>query len=477
MDAKELLQLAKTGKPRLMIVALQAWEKTCPADPEPLMIALRTGSVEVIRMALPLALRYHPGPCRALILDLLSHPDPVLRGLGVEQLGPELGPAASRALQAMLERESEARVLASAVLAAGRLRLPSDLLASFLKHKDPRVRANAAWGLVLAGGSVRQWLEPLLHDPSLRVQNEAIKGLAGQIKAADLEALIMRRLASPRVDVRAATAYLTGELSIPRRVPLLIEALQDPEIGVVRCAARALARTGDPLGSRAIVDGYLQAPEAGRSAAFLAGVLNLPPGRVVEVADRSWAPATAPVPVAERLLALVGRFSQWEPFLPWILGCLDRSERSLRLEALRLIRDRIAFFQSHLDELTKGRVASPDPEERALTAQILWRGGQTRGFELLRDMLYQPAPATRAAAAAVLRTESNLLARHALREAAQAGILEAAESGQEAAPPGGEPISLPSAEPPSPSSDKAGAPVSPIMADSRRAKKSGHQRS
>jgi len=427
MNASEILRLLSESNPKLADYALKSWAKVCPNDPEPLMKALRSPDAGTARKALKLACTHHPKACAASIVELLHHPDYIVRRETVLRLDPSMGSLAAKAIRQIFATDSHPHVLATAVVAVGRFQLESDLIKPFLTHSDDRVRANSIRGLVmLAPKDLRQLIEPRLHDSSMRVQNEAIKALAPLIKEDELEKLILRRIASPEPGIRAATADLIANLPLSRKIAHLSGMLGDPETRVISATARALSQLGDAIGMRSIADKYLSTPSEAVAEGLVEALSTGSPEKLVSTAERYLPVVTAPEVIIRRILKLTGKTSEWESFLPWILGAVGRHESDLRLSALEIMLSHASYFSPHLDDLVgKGERFGP-PCERALVAHLRWRAGRMDGLETLKAMLFDHSSNdSRTAAARALRAETGLLPRQVLAEARQAGIREA----------------------------------------------------
>ncbi|HNW35486.1 MAG TPA: hypothetical protein PKM25_11175 [Candidatus Ozemobacteraceae bacterium] len=427
MDASEILRLLAEPNPKLADYALKRWVEVCPNNPEPLMKALHSTDAGTVRKALKLACTHHPKACVASIVELLHHPDYLVRRETVLRLDPSMGPLAVTALRQVFATDSHPHVLATAVVAVGRFRLESDLIKPFLTHSDDRVRANSIRGLVmLAPEDLRQSIEPRLHDSSMRVQNEAIKALAPLIREDELEKLILRRISSPEPGIRAATADLIASLPLSRKIAHLSGMLGDKAARVTSVAARALSQLGDSVGMRAIADTFVSTPDEAIADGLVEALTAGPLEKLVSTADRYLPVVTAPEAIIRRILKLTARSKEWESFLPWILGAVGRHESRLRLSALEIMLSHAPYFAPHLDDLVgKGERFGP-PRERALVAHLRWRAGRMDGLETLKTMLFDHSSnESREAAARALRTETGILSRQILAAARQAGIREA----------------------------------------------------
>ncbi|MBP7633984.1 HEAT repeat domain-containing protein [Candidatus Ozemobacteraceae bacterium] len=436
MQISEINQLLAANNTKLADYALKQWLELYPNDPEPLMLALRSADTGTVRKALKLAVAHHPKACIATIVELLKNPDHIIRREVVMRLDPAMGPTAAAAIRSIFTSDNpdtHPHVIATAVVAVGRFRLEAELITPFLKHKDDRVRANTVRGLaMLAPPDLRKHLEPRLHDASTRVQNEAIKALAPLITEADIENLILRRIASPDVKIRAATADLIGNLPLSRKVAHLCTMLSDTEARVISVAARVLAQLGDSTGIRTITNKYFTTPDEEVANGLSEIMASIPTEKIIPLAERYLPVQAAPELIVRRTLNIACQSAGWEGFLPWIIGAVQRHEPDLRISALTIMLKHADFFTAQLDELIKNVDRITQPKERAMAALLRWRAGRFDGFETLKIMLYDQASIeSRQAAAKLLQGESGILPRQILAEAARAGIREALVDPQE----------------------------------------------
>lgn len=424
MEFSDLNNLIKSGKTTLALHALQEWEKDFSSHPEPLLQALRTTDPKVVEQALQLAEKYHPQTCAESIAVLLRNNDALLRRLAVQTLMPSMGKPAEDALKSLFPEEHDVFVLASAVTAAARLKIGLEYIRPYLGHQDIRLRANSVRAAAILGRNLLPGLlEPFLQDPALRVQNEALKGLATLASETDLEKLVLQRLNSPDAACRAATIFATGELPLSRKTVFQINALSDPDGRVVCCAIRALAILRDPLGLRAIIECFLTSPDENLALLALKHLRAEDTGRIIAFADNIARPAVASQVLIARVIQAAETSSNWEPFLPWILGGANRKEDRVRLQALRFIAREIEFFRSNIGPLVERAESSGQPADMAIAALIRWKSGQTEGLARLKSMIYSLKPAEAMAACDILTGEKSLIARNLLEEARMRGVL------------------------------------------------------
>ena len=423
MDFNDISQLIGSGKPALALHALQEWEKDFSRHPEPLLHALQHHDAKVIETALNLAEKYHPATCGVQISALLKSENALIRRLAVQALVPAMGKPAMDGLRLLFVDEKDVFVLASAVTAAARLGAGLELVVPFMQHPDIRLRANAVRAAASLGREkLPGLLEPFLNDPALRVQNEALKGLAILAPETELEKLVLQRLNSPDAATRAATVFITGELPLSRRVVFLINALTDVDHRVSGCAIRSLAILRDPLGVRALIEAYLTTPDAAQAASILRQLRAEDGERIVAFADGISRPVTAQPLLAERMILAAAHLPNWEAFLPWILGAANRKEAQIRQNALKIIAGQIEFFRGNISPLLEKTENSGDADDQALAALIKWKAGHTDGLNKLQNLLFSLKSSESEAALKILQNEKGLIAKKLLTEAAARGI-------------------------------------------------------
>lgn len=442
MDLNDLKQLARSASPALQQHALQIWEKEWSKQPEILFDVLRSENAETLETALNLAVVYFPEKSAGRIANLLDSSNATIRRLAVQALTPAMNKAAGEKLKQILKKEKDVFVLASAVTAAGKLGFDVATVEPYLKHQDIRLRANAVRAAAIIGRErLRELLEPRLKDASYRVQNEALKGLAQLIAETELEKLVNKRLQADDPSIRAATAYLIGELPLSRKTGFLIETLKDPEDKVIICAVRALVRVNDPIGMRAVIDFYLNCKNESLLEILARIFAPASSERLLNAAGRQIHPAEAEERTINCVLLVAMHQKNHEPFLPWILAALRNCQGKVRLMALRLIASAIDYFKHDIENLLDLTDFSSD--EKAWKYLIMWKSGKYEGFEILKGMLFSGRPADVSAAVSVLRADNSLIARNCLKQAAAAGILLAMEPETLQKNLGSKPISLP----------------------------------
>lgn len=423
MDFNDISQLIRSGKPALALHALKEWEKDFSRHPEPLLLALQHQDPKVVEFALILAEKYHPNACAIQISSLLKAEDTLIRRLAVQTLAPVMGKPALEALRLLFVDEKDFFVLASAVTAAARLNAGLELVVPFMRHPDIRLRANAVRAAASLGkDQLPGLLEPFLNDTALRVQNEALKGLATLAPETELEKLVLQRLNSPDAATRAATVFITGELPLSRRGVFLINALTDVDHRVSGCAIRSLAILRDPLGIRALIEAYLTTSDAAQAASILRQLRPEDGERILAFADGMSRPATSQPLLAERMVLAASQLPNWEAFLAWILAAANRKETHIRQAALKIIASQIEFFRGNISPLIERAENSADADDQALAALIKWKAGHTDGLSRLQNLLFSLKNSESEAALKILQNEKGLIAKKLLAEAAARGI-------------------------------------------------------
>ncbi|MEW6711123.1 MAG: hypothetical protein AB1403_14945 [Candidatus Riflebacteria bacterium] len=442
MELKDIRQLISSKKPALLEHALHIWEKELVKHHELLIEIIKSEVESVVEPALQSAAAYHPEKCSSVFVAMMVHKNSVFRRLAVQSASPAMGKTVINALKDLFKTEKDVFVLASAVSAAARMNLPVEIIEPFLEHKDIRLRANAVKAAAIIGKQrLRELLEPRLKDSSHRVQNEALKGLSLLIQEAELEKLVIKRLASEEATIRAATAFLIGELPLSRRTGLLIDALKDQDEKVKICVIRALIRVNDPIGLRAITELYLNLQNL-EFAGVISRIVSPAIGeRLLGGAENLFHPAEADCEIITKVLLVAEYRKDCDLFLPWILSGVRKCRDKGRLIALKLILQQIDFFKHDIENL----LDLPDfsTEETAMVHLIYWKSGHTHGLEGIKKMLFSDKPSEVKAAVAVLRQENSLFSRNLLKQAASSGIILAMDEVTYTQNFGNKPIVLP----------------------------------
>lgn len=443
MDLSDIKQLIASGNPKLVLHAIAAWEKDHSHLPEPIIDALKSTDQVVLEAVLKAVSPKHPKVCAPYIASLMHDSSPLLRKLAVQWALPAMGKVVGDSLKQLFASESDVFVLSLAVTAAAHFNIGLEYIESFLEHEDMRVRANAVKSVALLGGDrTRELLEPKLKDPVLRVQNEAIMALAGMIQQSELEKLIVNRLASPDVAIRAATAFIAGELPLAARVDILAKALQDSEAQVVKCAARALCTIEDLAGQRAVAEAFWLLPASALEEDVARSLAATNIRLLLQSAEKAAQNGVSKLELLRKVLFVAQFLNGSYEFVTWINAALETKDTQLRLQALRMVVKAPGNYKVELPQIIDKAERSIVPEEMALGALIKWRSGQLTGFSNLKAMLYSGKQVEVKAAAEVLRYDNGLISHRLLHEAQVAGIIQ----GPPAQQPGedfDQPISLP----------------------------------
>ena len=444
MDIKDINQLIETKKPKLILHALKAWETKYSEHSAILFKALQCQNPKSFEPALKLAAKYFPESSATLFIEFLKDSNATTRRLAIQSLCNKMGKTPKKTLANLLKKEKDVFVLASAVTKAAELDLGLEYIKPLMTHKDIRVRANAVRAATKScSTNLRQIIEPMLQDSALRVQNEAIKGLAKLIPEHELERLLMKRLHSPSIQVRAATAYIAGELPINGRRVLLIEALNDKDSKVILCAIRALCAINDEFGIRSAVETFFNTDNSETQKSILNCLKKQDPAIFLALAEKHGDPFKAEDRMMIKILSAAITLTTWEAFLPWLLAATNRKSTLVRQKALHLIIERIDYFKSDLDKLLLKSELSDEVEEHSLCAYIRWKAGQLSGLERLKALLFSSNLEEGLAAANVLQLDKSIIARELLEEAEKFGVYPESYEGETKHKTTGKPIALP----------------------------------
>lgn len=443
MDLGDIRQLIATGNPKLVLHAISAWEREHSHQPEPIIDALKSSDTAVLEAALKAVSVHHPKICAPYVASLMSSEDSSIRRLAVQWALPAMGKSVVDALKQLFQTEADVFVLSLAVTAGAGLNIGIEYIEPLLEHEDVRVRANAVKAVALMGGDrTRKLLEPKLKDSAIRVQNEALKALASMVPATELEKLIVTRLHSSDAAVRAATAFVTGELPLAGKVEMLCSVLNDAEPQVVKCAARALCALEDKTGVKAVSEAFLKMPLSSIESEIASDIAAADAGVFIRTLSGAETEGLSRDRLVRKAILVAGHSEDLFLFNSWIQSALEVKDTEIRISALKMVVKALSNHKTEISQIVERAERSSNPEEMALGALIKWRSGQLTGFSQLKTMLYSGKAPEAKAAADILVFDNGLIARRLLHEAQMAGIIQ----GPPAQKPGEDfeqPISLP----------------------------------
>ncbi len=171
----------------------------------------------------------------ARLVEFVNDDDDRVKLYAIEQIGKARLESYNDILLLVLETTENPEIIASTLLALGRMKLEENIptISYYLNDTDPRVRANAIEALVeINDAKVTTLIQMNLNDANSRVQANAIIGLwrFGELHTAGRLQAMLRH---PSDDFKASGAYALGEVSGSVRLeqnliryPLLVAALR-----------------------------------------------------------------------------------------------------------------------------------------------------------------------------------------------------------------------------------------------------------
>lgn len=173
----------------------------------------------------------------------LEHEDPKIRLRAISRLVEAGDRSALPSLVARLRPETHHKVLASLLVAVGKLGTKEQMgpLGEFIDHEEPRVRANVIEALIhLNTTSALPIILPLLADPNSRVRASAARALdrLGPTRVMDVLTKMMK---SPHKWMRGSAVYAFALMPRDQAAPLVEAALGDPDETVRRRAGKVKA--------------------------------------------------------------------------------------------------------------------------------------------------------------------------------------------------------------------------------------------
>lgn len=167
------------------------------------------------------------------LLEVLSHPHSAVRRYALERIEELRIDRAGHAVLARAEGEEDPTVLAAAgrCLAVLRGTEPVRVL-ELLRDLRPRVRRETMIGLLRNGSpEALEAAEPLVHEManSHAVEERALVAEALGTGGGPFAGVLADLFDDPEAPARAAAAAAAGRMADPRFLPLLVEALRDPD--------------------------------------------------------------------------------------------------------------------------------------------------------------------------------------------------------------------------------------------------------
>lgn len=422
MNVKDIRKLINSGKTSLVLHGLHQWEQHANHLPDILIDAIKSDNVEILKFVLQLARKYHPKVCAPFIQKLLLDGNTDIKRLTIQYITIDMGSKFVETVKTILSKEKDVYILASAVVTAAKIGVDSKAVIPFLKHQDIRLRANATRAVAeLAPANLRNLLEPLLKDKSLRVQNEAIKGLAKLISEKDLEALIRKRLSANDSKIRAATAYITGELPINNAQALLVNILRDRDSSVSVCAVRSLMGMKSATAWREIIDIFFKTKNEDLINILLNNAENVPARLFLNIAEEYKKTDQEYSEVAKSVLKFASRLEDWEPFLHWVMINISNENLINRRIALEFVYKNISYFRTDIDSLLKKAKKYSTPDDLAMIYLIQWKSGNALGLDKIKKILAIGEVESVLACIRALKLDNSLISRQMIEEAAEKG--------------------------------------------------------
>ena len=169
------------------------------------------------------------------LVEFINDDNLEVRLYSIEQIGKARLEAYNDILLLILDTDQNPHVIASTILALGRMKLVENIptIGYYLNHDDARVRANAIEALVFINDpKVMSLLSLSLNDSDSRVRANVIIALwkFGELKVASQ---VQNMLESSNSDFQSSGAYALGDMAISTRkeqnlinFPLLVAALR-----------------------------------------------------------------------------------------------------------------------------------------------------------------------------------------------------------------------------------------------------------
>lgn len=203
---------------------------------------------------------------------LLEDPSPKVRGMAAFAFSAWTWKVGKSALIEALksERDPEALVLVLHALAKTYAREEYDQYLPFLRHSDPRVRAQAVFTLdIVNRREVADSIIPLLDDPDALVRKHALLALS-RMSSENAARQGLRFIDSPEPEVRALAYRLVGSVRFPERNEAIVKAFSDSD-DMVRCAA---ADASLVMRDTSVINAFLPSLATESSAPYIQRVLR-----------------------------------------------------------------------------------------------------------------------------------------------------------------------------------------------------------
>lgn len=301
---------------------------------------------------------------------LLNDPSPKVRGTAAVALSAWVWKVGKNALVESLatEKDPDVLVLILHALAKTYAREEYEQYFPFLRHADPRVRAQTALTLdILNRREAADSIIPLLDDADVEVRKLAILALT-RMNSEVAARHGTRFMSDPDPSVRAMACRLVGSARFPERNAAILAAFRDPD-ELVRCAA---ADASLIMRDTSVINAVLPALAGDPSPAFIQRVLRA---------------------VSEHMHA-----DSREHVLPLLRSHPDPTVRAMAVNALCNRRDVPCWAEiaeAETDPDWRVRVAIFDALDRALKFVPV---DTTIINPLVRRLLDDPAPRVRARA-------------------------------------------------------------------------------
>lgn len=393
-DISDLIHIAKLKRSGINpAIAAKMGNLNCPEVLEAFLDMLRSGNVVLQNNAVRILADLSNPHTIEPMLRLLGSEDAILERKVIKTLSKIAADSKTHQVQVIRSilshfkpTESEFK-LYSIVEAIGRIHHPKTLpfIEKCLKHKLPRVRANAVEALCrfeLPKEELVRLAAPLLHDENNRVVANCVAALWGTSVQPKIKETVDRCVESPEKWHRASIAFALGETNVGEAVPYIIRLMKDSDGDVRRNAIKALKK----MDSREAI---------GRLVEFVHDDDYEVRVHVVEQIGRSQIDAYNDVlhllmidaEQAPRLLATVilslGHMGLAEniPTISYYLNDRDDRIRANAVEALQLIND------PKVMSLIQLSLSDNDSRVRSNAAKALWFFGELRAVDTVRTMM------------------------------------------------------------------------------------------